>query len=63
MIGIFTKFLDIILGYNEDDTLISDEGYKILADPVKRVKLRQWIDMYHKTGIWDYSFWDENEIE
>jgi len=42
-----------------DETLISDEGYEILADPVKRVKLRKWVENYHKTGVWDYSFWDE----
>ena len=57
------KFLDLVLGYDENDSLISKEGYEILRDPVKRVKLREWIDNYHKTGEWDYSFWDESKHE
>jgi hypothetical protein len=52
------KILDLVLGFDENDSLISKEGYEILADPIKRVKLREWIDNYHKTGEWDYSFWD-----
>lgn len=57
------KFLDLVLGYDENDSLISKEGYDILADPIKRAKLREWIDNYHKTGEWDYSFWDESKHE
>lgn len=47
--------------FNPKDSLISEEGMEILSDPVKRVKLRQWIENYHSTGVWDYSFWS-NEI-
>jgi hypothetical protein len=57
------KFLDLVLGFDENDSLISKEGYEILADPIKRVKLREWIENYHKTGEWDYSFWDESKHE
>ena len=57
------KFIEILLGYNEEDSLITKEGYEILADPIKRAKLREWIEIYHKTGVWDYDFWNESKDE
>ena len=39
--------------FRSDDQLISKEGWDILNDPVKRVKLREYINHYHKTGEWD----------
>lgn len=47
------KLLDIIFGYFEEDSLISKEGYEILAHPEKRKLLREAIDYYHKTGSWE----------
>jgi len=56
MIKLIEKFLFWIYG---NENLISNEGYKILSDPTKRKRLIEWIENYHKTGVWDYSFWDE----
>jgi hypothetical protein len=41
-----------------DDSLIKKEGWEILNDPIKKVKLREMIDNYHKTGSWDFSIMD-----
>lgn len=57
---IINKILFSIYG---EDVLITKEGWSYLNDPVKRVKLRQWIELYHKTGVWDHSFWDEPKNE
>lgn len=43
----------IINWFREDDELISKEGWEILEDPKKRVKLRKYISHYHATGQWD----------
>lgn len=62
MINIITKLLDIIFQYHEEDSLISKEGYEILAHPEKRKLLREAIEHYHKTGSWEML--DKiNEIE
>lgn len=39
--------------------LISKEGYDILNDPVKKVKLREMIEEYHETGIWNMTIFDK----
>ncbi len=57
---IINKILFYIYG---EDVLITKEGWSYLNDPVKRVKLREWIELYHKTGVWDYSFWYEPKHE
>lgn len=41
--------------YDEENTLISKEGHEILADPIKKVKLRNMVENYHQTGIWDFK--------
>ena len=59
--NIFRKLRDSFIKYLKPDSLISDEGLEILNNPIKRAKLREWIDIYHKTGVWDYSFWEEGK--
>lgn len=50
------KLIDkILFSIYGEDTLITKEGWEILNDPIKRVKLRLMIDNYHKTGIWDFT--------
>jgi hypothetical protein len=39
--------------YREENSLISDEGWEILAHPEKRILLREAIEHYHKTGSWE----------
>lgn len=51
----------IFKNWEWDDSLISREGWKILNDPVKRVKLREMIDNYHKTGIWDFKILEDEK--
>ena len=44
----------------ESDSLISEKGWEILRDPVKKVRLREMIDNYHKTGIWDFKILEDD---
>lgn len=46
-------FKDIFKDIFYEKPLISKEGYDILNDPIKRIKLREIIEKYHETGIWD----------
>lgn len=53
----------IIFSIYGEDVLITNEGWSYLNDPEKRKKLREWIEIYHKTGKWDYSFWGGEKTE
>lgn len=44
-------FIDIKETVSSD--LLSDEGKKILNDPIKREMLSDAVDHYHETGRWD----------
>ena len=44
----------------ESDSLISEEGWEILRDPVKKVRLREMIDNYHNTGIWNFKILEDD---
>ncbi len=56
---IFNKIVRFIYG---DTSLISPEGWEILQDPVKRVRLREMIDHYHKVGVWDFTIMEGNSM-
>ena len=44
----------------DQDSLISEEGWAILRDPVKKVRLRKMIDNYHTTGIWNFKILEDD---
>lgn len=47
--------------FQEDQTIVSKEGREILDNPKKRVKLREYISHYQKTGEWNTKiFKDDN---
>lgn len=50
MINIINR---IINWFKDDTSLISKEGWEILNDPKKKIKLRKYISHYHLTGKWD----------
>ena len=58
MIQIFRALIDWI---QEDNNLVSKEGREILDDPKKRVKLREYISHYQKTGEWDTEIFKDGE--
>ena len=41
------------------ESLVSDEGVMLLRNPHKKNLLREFIDNYHRTGVWDYSIFKE----
>jgi len=38
-----------------NDSLISEEGWRILADKNKRDELISIIEEHHNTGVWNYE--------
>lgn len=57
---IYRKICDF---FRDDTLLISEEGYVMLRDPEKKIKLRKMIDNYHKTGKWDFSIMGGNNMK
>ena len=56
IIDIYRKIYDF---FKDDTSLISKEGYVMLRDPDKKIRLRKMIYNYHKTGKWDFSIMNE----
>lgn len=54
IIQLIYVILNFIL-YEEEECFISKEGWEILDDPIKRIKLHEMIEHYHKTGVWDFK--------